>query len=145
MVVIGGTMMPGKAIHGDTGCLLSLPSQTRVSLTTQAGAAPTAPADNQEAIMSDVSDVPFFAARHYQFAEDPAAGRDGGKGAGSIKLGDRVYLRWPELDDETKLHHSAKRMRPGRVVQVLVGVQFEDEVEPMYLPSGQWSRAAIVE
>lgn len=59
--------------------------------------------------------------------------------------GERVYFRWPALDDETKLHHSAKRMRAGRVTQVLVGVQFDDETEPMWLPSGQWSRALALD
>lgn len=62
-----------------------------------------------------------------------------------FRAGERVWLKWSELDADIKLHHSCKRTRPGRVVQVLVGVQFDDEVEPMYLPSGQWSRACAVE
>ena len=62
-----------------------------------------------------------------------------------FKPGERVYFRWTELDPDTQLHHSSKRTRSGRVVTVLVGVQFEDEVEPMYMQPGQLSRACEVE
>lgn len=59
--------------------------------------------------------------------------------------GERVWLKWGELDADIKLHHSGKRTRSGRVVKCLIGVQFEDEVEPMWLPPGQLARACAVE
>jgi hypothetical protein len=62
-----------------------------------------------------------------------------------LQPGERVWLLWPKLSLDTKVHHSAKRLHAGRVVNVLVGVQFDDDPEPLFLPCDQWARACVLE